>query len=166
MTAYLEAKVQVGIDLFFYSYWDTVWEEKLATIPIFEFGVGGSYGSGTASNGYLDGSTVFFDHNFNGRIENIEPKAITGDDASYDFRVDHQIFDINQNGKIDLSEGWIMAIGGKDSSTGIPVEMPFLAPLGMMLTPLTTIHTLGIHSGYDDQNVKEWIDEAFLFEGI
>jgi hypothetical protein len=89
LSAFLEAKVHVGIDLLFYSYWETVWEEKLATIPLFEFGVGGSYGSGTASNGYLDGSTVFFDHNFNGRIENLEPRSITGNDASYDFRVDH-----------------------------------------------------------------------------
>ena len=166
LSAYLEAKVQVGIDLLFYSYWETVWEEKLATIPLFEFGVGGSYGSGTASNGYLDGSTVFFDHNFNGRIESLEPRSITGNDASYDFRVDHQTFDINQNGAIDLSEGWIMAFGGTDSSTGLPLELPFLAPLGEMLTPLTTVHTLAIHSGFNDENVKEWIDEAFYLRGF
>ncbi len=166
LTAALEAKVQVGIDLYFYSYWETVWQEKLATIPIFEFGVGGSYGSGTASNGYLDGSTVFFDHNFNGRIESLEPSSITGEDAHYNFRVDHQIFDVNQNGSIDLSEGWVMALGGNDSSTGLSLEMPFVAPLGEMLTPITTIHTLAIHSGYDEQNVQKWINQAFSLGGF
>ena len=35
-----------------------------------------------------------------------------------------------------------------------------------MLTPLTTVHTLAIHSGFNDENVKEWIDEAFYLRGF
>ncbi|MFL0770921.1 MAG: hypothetical protein AB8B36_13795, partial [Prochlorococcus sp.] len=104
LSAYLKAKVQIGIDMGFYSIWDTVWQDKLAEIPIFEFGVGGSYGSGTASSGYLSGSTVFFDANFNGRIDSLEPRTILGDDAHYNFRIDHKTFDSNRNGKLDTAE--------------------------------------------------------------
>jgi hypothetical protein len=54
LSAFLEANVQVGIDLGFIQYFETVWEEKLAKIPIFEFGIGGSYsggGGGSADGG-------------------------------------------------------------------------------------------------------------------
>jgi hypothetical protein len=60
IAAVLNAQVQIGIDAGLFTYWKTVWTQRLATIPIFQFGIGGSYGSGRASNSYLQGSTVFF----------------------------------------------------------------------------------------------------------
>ena len=83
----------MGVDMGFYEIWETVYEENLAKIPIFEFGVGGSYGSGTASNGYLLDSTIFFDSNFNGKIESSEPYVITSEDAHFNLKVDHKEFD-------------------------------------------------------------------------
>jgi hypothetical protein len=96
LSAYLKAKVQLGIDMGFYSIWDTVWQEKLAEIPLFEFGIGGSYGSGTVSNGYLQGTTVFFDGNGNLTIDPYEPSTTSGDDAHYHLRIDHRTFDTNR----------------------------------------------------------------------
>ena len=161
LSAYLQAKVKIGIDMGFYSIWDTVWQEKLAEIPIFEFGVGGSYGSGTVSNGYLSGSTVFFDANFNGRIDSLEPSMIVGDDSHYKLKVDHRDFDTNRNGAIDPSEGRLVVFGGIDTSTGLPLEIPMLAPLGDMLTPLTTIHALALELGYEDSEIKDRLDQIF-----
>lgn len=166
LSAYLKAKVQMGIDMGFYSIWDTVWQEKLAEIPLFEFGIGGSYGSGTVSNGYLQGTTVFFDGNGNLTIDPYEPSTTSGDDAHYHLRIDHRTFDTNRNGTIDLSEGRLVAFGGIDSTTGLPLEVPFMAALGQMLTPLTTLHTLAIDSGLNDEDASKWIDQAFGLRGF
>ncbi|QVL52883.1 MAG: hypothetical protein KFB97_16250 [Cyanobium sp. M30B3] len=166
LSAYLKSKVQVGIDMGFYSIWDTVWQEKLAEIPLFEFGIGGSYGSGTVSNGYLKGTTVFFDGNGNLTIDPYEPSTTSSDDAHYHLRIDHRTFDTNRNGTIDLSEGRLIAFGGIDSTTGLPLQVPFLAPLGQMLTPLTTLHTLAIESGLNDDEASNWIDQAFGLRGF
>ena len=166
LSAYLKAQVQVGIDLGFYSYWDTVWSEKLAKIPIFEFGVGGSYGSGTASNGYLQGTTVFWDSNGNLTIDSYEPFTTSSDDAHYNLRIDHRTFDTNRNGTIDPSEGRLIAFGGIDGSTGLPLEVPFIAPLGEMLTPLTTLHSLALDEGLSDADASAWIDQAFGLKGF
>ncbi|MBD1194943.1 PA14 domain-containing protein [Vulcanococcus sp. Clear-D1] len=161
LSAYLKSKVQVGLDMGFYSIWDTVWQEKLASIPLFEFGVGGSYGSGTVSNGYLEGTTVFFDANGNGQIDLLEPSTTVSDDAHYNLRIDHRRFDRNRNGKIDADEGRLTAFGGIDSSTGLPLKVPFLAPLGQMLTPLTTLHSLGIAQGMNEAKVNRLIRRSF-----
>ena len=48
LTAYLKSRVKIGIDVGLFSIWKTVWQKKLAEIPIFKFGIGGRYGSGTA----------------------------------------------------------------------------------------------------------------------
>lgn len=167
LSAYLQSKVQVGLDMGFYSIWDTVWEEKLAEIPLFEFGVGGSYGSGTVSNGYLEGTTVFWDSNGNLIIDSYEPYTTSSNDAHYNLRIDHRTFDTNRNGTIDPSEGRLIAFGGIDSSTGLPLEVPFLAPLsGQMLTPLTTLHSLALDEGLGDAEASAWIDQAFGLRGF
>ena len=166
LSAYLQSKVQVGLDMGFYSIWDTVWKEKLAEIPLFEFGVGGSYGSGTVSNGYLLGTTVFWDSNGNLTIDSYEPYTTSSDDAHYNLRIDHRTFDTNRNGTIDPSEGRLIAFGGTDSSTGLPLEVPFLAPLGQMLTPLTTLHSLALDTGLGDAEASAWIDLAFGLRGF
>ncbi len=166
LSAYLQSKVEVGLDMGFYSIWDTVWKEKLAEIPLFEFGVGGSYGSGTASNGYLLGTTIFWDSNSNLTIDSYEPYTISGNDAHYNLRIDHRSFDTNRNGTIDPSEGRLIAFGGIDSSTGLPLEVPFLAPLGEMLTPLTTLHSLALDEGLGEAEASAWIDQAFGLRGF
>ena len=166
LSAYLKASVQVGVDMGLYSIWDTVWQEKLAVIPLFEFGIGGSYGSGSVSNGYLQGTTVFWDGNQNLRIDPYEPSTITGEDAGYNLRIEHRSFDLNRNGTIDSTEGNLVAFGGIDASTGLALEVPFLAPLGQMITPLTTLHSLALAQGLDDKAAAAWIDQAFGLNGF
>lgn len=166
LSAYVQSEVQVGLDMGFYSIWDTVWQEKLAEIPLFEFGVGGSYGSGTASNGYLQGTTVFWDSNGNLTIDSVEPYTTSSDDAHYNLRIDHRTFDTNRNGTIDPSEGRLIAFGGIDGSTGLPLEVPFIALLGEMLTPLTTLHSLALDEGLSDADASAWIDQAFGLKGF
>ena len=162
LSAYLNSKVQMGVDMGFYEIWETVYEENLAKIPIFEFGVGGSYGSGTASNGYLLNSTIFFDSNFNGKIESSEPYVITSEDAHFNLKVDHKEFDLNRDNKISLEEGRLMAFGGIDQNTNLSLNIPFLSPLeSKMLTPLTTIYTIGVQQGLSETNTLQWIKDAF-----
>ncbi|MAD08756.1 MAG: hypothetical protein CMP86_15250 [Gammaproteobacteria bacterium] len=159
--AFLQARVQIGIDMGFYSIWKTVWSDRLAEIPIFEFSLNGSQASGTASNGYLNGTTVFFDANKDGRINSIEPYAVLGDDAHFDLHIDHRSFDRNGNGSIDDNEGRLMAIGGIDSSTNIPLSIPLLGAPGGMITPLTTMHSIGLDLGYKAKEVKQKLTRIF-----
>ena len=140
LTAYLQSKVQIGIDAGFYSIWQTVWQRKLAEIPVFRFGVGGRYGSGTVSNGHLAGATVFFDGNMNGRIDSLEPVTISDAEGRYALDIDLRTFDTNHNGRIDDTEGRLVAFGGVDTSMDQLLAMPFVAPLGSMITPLTTLY--------------------------
>ena len=166
LSAYLKAKVQIGIDLGFYSVWDTVWEEKLATIPIFEFGIGGSSGSGTASNGYISGGILFWDGNKNGRLDPSEPWTKTGEDASFSLKIDNRSYDTNGNGKIDFNEGRFVLTGGLDTSDGESLSLPMVAPYGQMITPLTTLLSFGLELGYSREQLKAWIGKSFDLAGL
>ena len=166
LSAYLKAKVQIGIDMGFYSVWDTVWEEKLATIPIFEFGIGGSYGSGTASNGYISGGVLFWDGNKNGRLDPSEPWTKTGEDANYRLKIDNRSYDTNGNDKIDFNEGRFVLTGGLDTSDGESLSLPMVAPYGQMITPLTTLFSFGLELGYSREQLKAWIGKSFDLAGL
>ncbi|MBU6309981.1 MAG: hypothetical protein KJS77_09575 [Planctomycetes bacterium] len=161
LIAYVKSRVQIGVDLGFYSIWKTVWERRLAEIPLFKFGIGGRYGSGTASNGHLQGSTVFFDANFNGRIDSLEPVAVTDADGRYSLNVDLRTFDSNRNGRIDDSEGRLVVFGGIDTTMNRPLALPLVAPLGAMVTPLTTIASLAGRSGIASDRVDAFLRQAF-----
>ena len=168
IAAMLNAKVQIGIDVGLFTYWRTVWQKRLATIPIFRFGIGGSYGSGQASNSYLQGSTVFFDGNFNGIIDPGEPTAITSqEDGSYSLEIDNRTFDTNHNGTIDAEEGMLVVYGGVDSVSQAPIRMPFVAPYGAMVTPLTSLYAYSLiiakdKPGFSEEAVKAKIQQFFL----
>ena len=161
LTAYLKARVRIGIDVGLFSIWKTVWQKQLAEIPIFKFGIGGRYGSGTASNGPLEGATAFFDANFNGRIDSLEPFAITDANGHYSLEVDLRTFDKNHNGQIDAEEGQLVVFGGTDTTTDQPLAMPFVGPLGSMITPLTTLHHLAVSAGVPAEEVRSFISEVF-----
>ena len=161
LTAYLKARVKIGIDVGLFSIWKTVWEKKLAEIPIFKFGIGGRYGSGTVSNGHLSGTTIFFDANFNGRIDSLEPVAISDAYGQFDLEVDLRTFDTNRNGRIDDQEGRLVVFGGVDTTINMPLALPFVAPLGSMVTPLTTIYSLSRESGVSQEEVDAFLRKAF-----
>ncbi|WP_341882713.1 LamG-like jellyroll fold domain-containing protein [Synechococcus sp. UW140] len=168
IAAVLNTTVQVGIDAGAYTYWATVWRQRLATIPIFKFGIGGSYGSGQASNSYLQGSTVFFDANFNGIIDPGEPTAITSqEDGSYSLEIDNRTFDTNQNGTIEAEEGMLVVYGGVDSVSQAPIRTPFVAPYGAMVTPLTSLYAYSLiiakdKPGFSEDALKSKIQQFFL----
>ena len=161
LSAYLNAKVQVGIDMGFYSTWDTVWDERLATIPLFEFSVGGSSASGTASSGYISGGTVYWDGNSNGRLDSIEPWTTVGKDSNFNLRIDNRSYDKNGNSKLEPGEGRLVLDGGIDTSTGLALSLPMVAPYGQMITPLTTLYSFGLELGYFNEQLDNWIATGF-----
>jgi hypothetical protein len=71
-----------------------------------------------------------------------------------------------ENGTIDLSEGRLIAFGGIDSTTGLPLEVPFMAPLGQMLTRSRPFTPWAIDSGLNDDDASNWIDQAFALRGF
>ena len=162
LAAYLEAKVQVGIDAWLFSYWETVWEKRLAKIPIFRFGLGGTYGSGTVSNGHLEGSTVFFDSNFNGRVDYQEPKITTNESSRHSLFIDHRRFDKNFDGSISSDEGRIIAIGGVDTTTSLEMQIPLVGSIdAKMVSPLTSLQTFALANGTSGEEVNRRLQLLF-----
>lgn len=109
--------------------------------------------SGTVSDGYINGATVFLDANRNGVLDYLdlngngvqdatepdEPSAISGADGSFAMAV-LPAFDLDGNGQYDANEGTIVATGGVDTSTLLPLAYPLTAPGGSIsVTPLTTL---------------------------
>lgn len=165
LSAYLSAEVQVGIDLYFWSYWETVWEKTLAKIKIFDFAVGKSTASGTVAQGYLEGTTVFFDHDFDGVIDNSEPSTTVAEDSSYSLDIDHRLFDINNDNSIGKREGRVIAFGGIDQSIDLPLGIPMIAasPTSSMITPFSTLHSFASEMGYRKQKIFDFLSGLFNF---
>nr|WP_272159944.1 PA14 domain-containing protein [Synechococcus sp. AH-551-E05] len=162
LAAFLQAKVRVGFHLGFIKFMRTVWEQNLAEVPIFEFDVGGTSSNGTASNGHLVGTNIFLDGNRNGAPDAYEPSTVTGDDASFLLKADHNSFDRNNNGQVDADEGRLIAHGGTDSSSDQPLLVPLIAPVGSeMITPLTSLAQAALEQGQSKDEAKRWINEAF-----
>ncbi|MEL7245089.1 MAG: hypothetical protein AAGM40_22540, partial [Cyanobacteria bacterium J06573_2] len=158
LDAFVKALVKVGIDLGFYEIMETVWEEEIS-VTLFEFELGGS--SGTISQSYIEGATVFFDANLNGILEEGEPVTTSNADGSYNLEIPLIFFDTNDNGKIDPEEGRIVTEGGTDSSSGVEIETPLIAPYGAkMVTPLTTLKQKLIEDGSTPEEAEQLIKEA------
>jgi len=158
LEAFLEASVKVGVDLGFYEIMKTVWSERFST-TLFEFELGSSGGS--ASQYYIEGATVFFDANLNGEHEEGEPTAVTDVYGRYNLDVPLLFFDTNDNGEIDSEEGQIVSMGGIDTSSGLEVETPLVAPYGSkMLTPLSTIKQNLIEEGVTPEEAEAQIETA------
>ncbi|ELS02293.1 laminin G domain-containing protein [Xenococcus sp. PCC 7305] len=163
--AFFKAIVKVGVDLGFVEITKTVFEKELARIPLFEFSLGGS-ASGTAASGYIDGATVFLDANFNQKLDPDEPSTLTNERGQYNLEFDMRSFDINGNGTIDLEEAQIVAIGGIDVTTGLPLETPLIASStdGSIISPLTTIKTELERLGLDAIQAEELLQQALGIE--
>ena len=105
------------------------------------------------SGGFLTGTTVFFDSNFNGKPDFLdiskdgvqqpnepsERTITTRNDGSFTAFIDPG-FDRNGNGKPDANEGRWVTTGGKDTSTNLDFEGRFYAPAGLyVFSPLSSI---------------------------
>jgi hypothetical protein len=95
---------------------------------------------GSVIDGYIAGATVFFDANKNGVKDADESSTITGPKGEYALDISLEKYDKNQNGKIDAEEGNIVAFGGIDTDTGLPLETPVTAPVdATVVTMLTSL---------------------------
>jgi Ca2+-binding RTX toxin-like protein len=95
-------------------------------------------GKGRVIDGYIAGATVFFDANKNGVKDANESSTITGPKGEYELDIPWATFDKNQNGEIDAEEGNIVAFGGTDTATGLPLETPVTAPADATVVTLLT----------------------------
>ncbi|NJK68488.1 MAG: hypothetical protein HC941_19925, partial [Microcoleus sp. SU_5_3] len=97
-----------------------------------------SFANGLVIDGYIAGATLFFDANKNGVLDSNEPSTITGQNGEYELNIPFETFDTNQNGEIEQSEGNIVAFGGIDTATGLPLETPVSAPPDASVVTLLT----------------------------
>ncbi|AOY79568.2 DUF4347 domain-containing protein [Moorena producens JHB] len=168
LEASIKGEVQIGIDVGFIEIMETVWETELARFKLAEFSIGGGSGfSGTLGNSYITDATVFFDGNFNGIIDDNEIKVVTDFKGSFtfeetfDFESFLNTFDTNNNGVIDINEGRLAAVGGTDTSSGLPVVTPLFAiPDSNMITPLTTLKAKLAELGTEAETAESLVKTA------
>ncbi|TWU33899.1 Ig-like domain-containing protein [Novipirellula artificiosorum] len=99
-------------------------------------------GGGKANNGYLVGSTAYFDSNLNGVLDPNEPWTLTDSKGDFEIKVP-AVFDSNANNLLDDDEGQWVVFGGTDSSTGLPAVSQLSAPASWsVVSPLTTLVSL------------------------
>lgn len=124
------------------------------------------YSTGTASNGYLSDATIFWDGNYNGRIDSSEPWVASSSGGIFQIGLEPRSHDTNRDGFISDHEGQLVAMGGIDTSMNLAMKIPLVAPFGTMLTPLTTLHGLGLRLGGNPIQLLDWINRAFELRGF
>ncbi|MEG4012815.1 MULTISPECIES: FG-GAP-like repeat-containing protein, partial [unclassified Microcoleus] len=96
--------------------------------------------TGVVIDGYIEGATLFLDANKNSILDTNEPSTITDTGGKFNLNIPFETFDTNKNGEIDPSEGNLVATGGTDTATGLPLETPVTAPPdSSVVTLLTTL---------------------------
>jgi Domain of unknown function (DUF4347) len=119
--------------------WQTAWSDDLATYQLASFSAGAPNG-GRVSNKYVSGATVYLDANLNGIREQEEPFTITNSDGTYNLEIPMERYDLDQNGKIDPTEGRVISEGGTDVFTFMPIKTIMTASAdSQMVTPVTTL---------------------------
>ncbi|MFP4219755.1 MAG: DUF4347 domain-containing protein [Phormidium sp.] len=109
------------------------------TLATFEYGENG-FTVATVFDGPIAGGTVFFDADFDGEQDADEPFTLTQIDGSYQLAIPLEQYDINGNGKIDLSEGQVIIQDGVDTDTFQDQKFAFsTAPDWEVASPLTLL---------------------------
>ena len=117
--------------------------------------------SGLVIDGYIADATVFLDANKNGVLDAGEPSAKTDSKGEYNLEVPFETFDKNKNGEIDPEEGNIVAFGGTDTATGLPLETPVSAPVdATVMTLLTSLVTNLIDQGVSPSEAEAKVKTA------
>ncbi len=118
--------------------WDACGEDLVMTPLAYQ--PGNQTIAGLANDGYLAGSTVFFDANFNGILDADEPLTQTDESGHFNLVIDLARFDTNHNGRLDAQEGRLVVADGLDIATGLPLRTVMTAPVGStVVNPLTTL---------------------------
>ncbi|MEG3970225.1 DUF4347 domain-containing protein [Microcoleus sp. T2B6] len=117
--------------------------------------------SGVAIDGYISGATVFLDANKNGILDANEPSTTTNSSGEFNLDIPFETFDTNKNGEIDPSEGNLVAIGGIDTATGLPLETPVTAPPdASVVTLLTSLIADLIDKGIEPEEAQSLVKAA------
>ncbi|MEP6580423.1 FG-GAP-like repeat-containing protein [Microcoleus vaginatus GB2-A3] len=112
-------------------------------------------------DGYIDGATVFLDANKNGIKDTNEPSTTTDSGGKFNLNIPFETFDTNKNGEIDPSEGNLVAIGGTDTATGLPLETPVTAPPdSSVVTLLTSLIADLIDKGIEPEEAQSLVKAA------
>jgi len=112
-------------------------------------------GEGEVIDGYISGATIFLDANKNGIKDSNEPSTTTDFNGAYQLDIPLETFDKNKNGKIDADEGNLVAFGGTDTATGLPLEMPLSAPADANVVTLLTSLVTDLMAGGMTQSEAE-----------
>ncbi|MEO0684236.1 MAG: hypothetical protein AAFY76_04080, partial [Cyanobacteria bacterium J06649_11] len=116
--------------------------------------------SGFVIDNYIANATVFFDANQNGILDENEASTITDGSGAYELNIPNS-FDTNNNGLFDIEEGVIVASGGTDIATGLPLETPVtaLADSGV-ITLLTSLVTSLVNQGLSVEEANNQVTTA------
>ncbi|TAG94907.1 MAG: hypothetical protein EAZ09_12470 [Oscillatoriales cyanobacterium] len=118
-------------------------------------------GDGKVIDGYIAGAKVFLDANKNGVLDASEPSTTTDSNGGYKLDIPFETFDTNKNGEIDPSEGNIVAFGGTDTATGLPLETPVTAPAdASVVTLLTSLVADLIDKGVAPETAQSLVKSA------
>ncbi|MEG5059221.1 SBBP repeat-containing protein [Microcoleus sp. A2-C5] len=110
---------------------------------------------------YIAGAKVFLDANKNGVLDANEPSTNTDDNGQFNLDFPFETFDKNENGEIDSDEGNLVAFGGIDTATGLPLETPVTAPAdATVVTLLTTLMVDLIDKGIESSRAESLVKSA------
>ncbi|NJN11223.1 MAG: DUF4114 domain-containing protein [Richelia sp. RM1_1_1] len=116
--------------------------------------------SGFVIDNYIAGATVFFDANQNGILDENEPNTTTDDSGAYELNIPNS-FDTNNNGLFDIEEGLIIAFGGTDTATGLPLETPVTALADAnVITLLTSLVADLVNQGLSVEQANNQVTTA------
>jgi Domain of unknown function (DUF4347)/RTX calcium-binding nonapeptide repeat (4 copies)/FG-GAP-like repeat/Calx-beta domain len=118
--------------------------------------------TGVVIDGYISGATLFLDANKNGIKDPNEPSTTTDSSGKFNLDIPFDIFDKNKNGEIDPEEGNLVAIGGTDTATGLPLETPVTAPPdSTVVTLLTSLIADLTDKGIEPESAQSLVKAAF-----
>jgi hypothetical protein len=117
--------------------------------------------TGVVIDGYIESATLFLDANKNGVKDTNEPSTITDSSGKFNLDIPFETFDTNNNGEIDPSEGNLVATGGIDTATGLPLETPVTAPPdSSVVTLLTSLIADLIDKGIAPESAQSLVKAA------
>ncbi|MEG4201841.1 FG-GAP-like repeat-containing protein [Microcoleus sp. Pol12A5] len=128
--------------------------------------VGPDISSGLVKDGYISGATVFLDANKNGVKDAGEPSTTTDSNGKYNLEIPLDSFDKNKNGQIDPEEGNLVAFGGTDTATGLPLKNSLSAPAdATVVTPLSSLVTDLMAGGMTQSEAESKVKSTLSIPG-
>ncbi|MDK2411068.1 Ig-like domain-containing protein, partial [Aphanizomenon sp. 202] len=111
-------------------------------------------------DGPIVGANVFFDGNFNGIKDGDEPQTTTDSTGNFTLEIIGS-YDLNKNGRLDPTEGYYVATGGKDAITGLPFTGNLRAVAGStVVTPITTLVSSIVDTGVSLEKASTQVKTA------